>query len=77
MKKLLLIIIKFYKNYISGLIFVIFGHECRYHLSCGDYSYDAISKFGVIKGTKISFLRFLSCSRFSNKDYYDPVPAKL
>jgi putative membrane protein insertion efficiency factor len=41
--------------------------------SCSQYGYEAIEKYGVIKGGFLSFWRILRCNPFS-KGGYDPIP---
>ncbi|PDH21566.1 MAG: membrane protein insertion efficiency factor YidD [Pelagibacterales bacterium MED-G42] len=54
---LIIKIIKAYKFLISPLI----GQSCRYLPTCSEYSIEALKKFGLFKGTLISFKRILSC----------------
>ena len=48
---------------------------CRYYPTCSHYGYQAIFRFGVIKGGWLAFYRVLRCNPFS-KGGYDPVPEK-
>lgn len=45
---------------------------CRYHPTCSNYAYQAIEKYGLIKGGIKSFWRLLRCNPFSGGGY-DPV----
>lgn len=45
---------------------------CRFHPTCSEYGYQAIEKYGVIKGGIIAFIRILRCNPFS-KGGYDPI----
>lgn len=45
---------------------------CRFEPSCSRYTYTAIEKYGVIKGTLMGTWRILRCNPF-NKGGYDPV----
>lgn len=45
---------------------------CKYHPTCSEYGYQAISKYGVIKGSFMAIKRILRCNPFS-KGGYDPV----
>jgi putative membrane protein insertion efficiency factor len=46
---------------------------CRFHPSCSQYSFEAISKYGLLKGGWMSFWRILRCQPF-HPGGYDPVP---
>jgi len=69
MKKILLYLIRFYQKYISGLK----STKCPYIPSCSQYGYEAIQKYGAIKGSILAIWRILRCNPFS-KGGYDPVP---
>jgi putative membrane protein insertion efficiency factor len=49
---------------------------CIYEPSCSEYTYQAIDKFGLIKGGVMGFFRILRCSPLG-KPGYDPVPDKF
>ena len=61
--------IRFYQRFISPLL----GSNCRFYPSCSHYTYEAVEKYGVIKGCWMGFKRILRCQPFS-KGGYDPVP---
>jgi hypothetical protein len=46
---------------------------CRFSPTCSHYSYQAIAKYGLLKGSALSAWRILRCQPFS-KGGYDPVP---
>ena len=46
---------------------------CRYYPTCSHYGYQAIFRFGVLKGGWLAFYRVLRCNPFSEGGY-DPVP---
>ncbi len=71
MKKLFLKIIRFYQKRISPLS----PPKCKYYPTCSQYGYEAIERFGVIKGSALALWRILRCNPFS-KGGYDPVPQK-
>lgn len=49
------------------------GHNmCRFTPKCSEYTIDAISKYGTIKGLKMGFKRIIKCHPFG-KFGYDPV----
>jgi len=45
---------------------------CRFRPTCSEYGYQAIEKYGVIKGGLMAFGRILRCHPF-NKGGDDPV----
>ena len=69
MKKFLLGGIKFYQKYISPFK----RTKCPYFPSCSQYGYEAIEKYGPVKGLILAIWRILRCNPFS-KGGYDPVP---
>lgn len=76
LKKMLLKIIRIYQKTISpDYGFFAYKHPagyCKYYPSCSEYGYQAISKYGVIKGSFKAITRILRCNPFS-KGGYDPV----
>lgn len=69
MKKIFLFFIRLYRRFISPL----FPPKCRFYPTCSAYAYEAIEKYGVIKGGFLAVKRILKCHPF-NKGGYDPVP---
>ena len=69
MKKFLLGGIRFYQKYISPYK----RTKCPYFPSCSQYGYEAIEKYGPVKGLILAIWRILRCNPFS-KGGYDPVP---
>ena len=59
MKIIVLKILVFYKRYISR------GNNCRFVPSCSKYTYEAVEKYGVLRGLFLGFKRVLRCNRFS------------
>ncbi|MDD2482997.1 MAG: membrane protein insertion efficiency factor YidD [Candidatus Shapirobacteria bacterium] len=59
MKKIILKILVFYKKNISR------GNNCRFTPSCSEYTYEAVKKYGVVKGLFLGFKRILKCNPFS------------
>lgn len=70
MKTILLALIRFYQRAISPLS----PPRCRFMPTCSQYAYEAITKYGAIKGGWLALRRFLRCHPFYKGDYYDPVP---
>jgi putative membrane protein insertion efficiency factor len=46
---------------------------CRFHPTCSQYTYEAIEKYGVIKGGALGIWRIMRCNPF-NPGGIDPVP---
>lgn len=64
-KYLVVPLINFYQIFLSLdrgiLMFLAPGGACKYSLSCSEYSKRAFIRYGLVKGFKLSFRRFLSC----------------
>ena len=70
MKRFLLGLIRFYQRYISRYTPAC----CRYSPTCSRYAYEAITKYGSLKGGWLTIKRLMRCHPFSRRDWYDPVP---
>jgi putative membrane protein insertion efficiency factor len=68
----LLLIIKFYKKAISPFL----GSNCRFYPTCSSYAYEAIKKYGILKGIFFGSKRLLKCHPF-HPGGHDPVPEKF
>ncbi len=69
MKKLLLVLIRFYQKNISPAL----PPSCRFTPTCSQYAVEAIQKYGAGKGVLLALWRILRCNPFS-RGGYDPVP---
>jgi putative membrane protein insertion efficiency factor len=65
--------LRIYKVYLS----VLFAGSCRFQPTCSRYTYEAIERFGVLRGSWMGLKRLLRCHPFSRKFGYDPVPEKM
>lgn len=74
MKKVVLGFIKGYQLTVSPLLDKIFGsgNICRYTPVCSDYTFQAIEKYGVLRGGTLGFKRILRCHPFT-KGGHDPL----
>jgi len=72
MRKLTLCLLFFYKRNISVFVKYFFGGGCRFVPTCSEYAYDAVSRYGVLKGLMMAFRRVVKCNPLS-KPQYDPV----
>ena len=68
LKKISLKLILFYKSSLSPYL----GGNCKYEPSCSSYGFEAISKYGFLKGFYMTFLRLIKCNPFS-RGGYDPI----
>ena len=66
----LLVMIRIYQKIISP---ALPGNTCRFYPSCSHYGYQAIYKFGALKGLYLAINRIFRCNPF-NEGGYDPVP---
>lgn len=64
--------LRIYKVYVSPW----FAGSCRYVPTCSVYAYEAIERFGVLRGMWMGLKRLLRCHPLSRKFGYDPVPEK-
>ena len=70
MKTLLLSLIRFYRRHITPNT----PSACRFIPTCSVYAYEAITKYGCLKGGLLALWRILRCNPFNHSDPYDPVP---
>ncbi len=68
-KRIFLLCIRFYQQAISPMK----RPCCRFVPTCSQYAYEAVTKYGVIKGGYLSLRRILKCHPF-HEGGYDPVP---
>ena len=67
-----LFLLSVYRAYLSA----IFAGTCRYEPTCSRYAYEAIERFGVMRGGWLGLRRLLRCHPLSRRFGYDPVPEK-
>ncbi|MBQ1336348.1 MAG: membrane protein insertion efficiency factor YidD [Selenomonadaceae bacterium] len=69
MKKILIFLIKFYRDFLSPLK----PPSCRFVPTCSEYAWIAVERYGALKGGWMALRRILRCHPF-HKGGYDPVP---
>ena len=68
MKRLLLLLIRFYRGCISPLL----PPSCRYYPTCSAYAMEAIERYGAWRGGWMAVRRILRCHPWGGSGY-DPV----
>ena len=48
--------------------------RCRFRPTCSEYSIEAVRKFGILEGAKLSAIRLWRCRRDVQLATSDPVP---
>ncbi len=69
MKSVALWLIRLYQKTISRAL----SPSCRFIPSCSEYTYEAMDKYGLIKGSWLGIKRIVRCHPL-NAGGYDPVP---
>lgn len=69
MKAVLLALIRLYQLTLSRAL----PPTCRFEPSCSQYGYQAIERFGALRGGWMAVKRLARCHPF-NPGGYDPVP---
>jgi len=77
MKQLILKTIRFYQKtaiFRHPILkaFFLSDASCRFHPTCSEYTYRAIEKYGIIKGSLLSLRRIFKCHPWS-KGGEDPL----
>ena len=71
--------IRVYQRLISpdhGPLRVLYPHGfCRFHPSCSSYTYQAVERFGIIRGLSLGAWRIFRCTPWSAGGV-DPVPER-
>jgi putative membrane protein insertion efficiency factor len=69
MTRIVLGLIRFYQATLSNIL----GGQCRYHPSCSQYTYEAVGKYGWLRGGLMGLRRVGRCHPFA-RGGFDPVP---
>jgi putative membrane protein insertion efficiency factor len=68
-KPVLLVLIRGYQRWLSPAL----PPMCRYEPTCSRYAYEAVERYGVVKGSWLAIRRLLRCTPWGGSGY-DPVP---
>lgn len=69
LKRMLQSLIRGYQRWISPML----GPHCRFTPSCSQYAFEALERYGAIKGSWLAIKRLLRCQPLC-KGGHDPVP---
>ncbi|MCY3905510.1 MAG: membrane protein insertion efficiency factor YidD [Caldilineaceae bacterium] len=65
----MLLLIRLYQRALSPLL----GQNCRFHPTCSQYTYEAVSRYGPVQGLWMGGRRICRCHPW-NPGGFDPVP---
>ncbi|MCL4508076.1 MAG: membrane protein insertion efficiency factor YidD [Chloroflexi bacterium] len=68
MRWIVLTLIRGYRFFLSPLL----PPACKYRPTCSEYAYEAIERYGIVRGGAKALWRILRCNPFS-KGGYDPL----
>jgi putative membrane protein insertion efficiency factor len=66
-----MVCIRLYQKAVSPFL----GKNCRYQPTCSRYTYEALERFGVIRGISLGVGRLARCHPL-REGGYDPVPER-
>lgn len=70
MAKVMILIIKFYRKFISPNT----KPRCRFSPTCSAYGLESYQRFGFFWGTYLTVKRILKCHPLYKGEYFDNVP---
>ncbi|HLC15198.1 MAG TPA: membrane protein insertion efficiency factor YidD [Thermodesulfovibrionia bacterium] len=68
MKQLVIVCLKIYQKVISPVL----PPGCRFYPTCSNYALEAVTRYGFLKGVRLTVTRLIRCHPF-NPGGYDPV----
>lgn len=68
-RRIALLMVRFYQRVISPIL----PKSCRFYPTCSEYTYQAIEKYGAIRGIYLGIKRILKCHPF-HPGGNDPLP---
>jgi hypothetical protein len=68
-KRAVLGLLAFYRRFISPAL----PPSCRFAPTCSEYTYQAVERYGIVRGVWMGVRRILRCHPF-HPGGYDPVP---
>ena len=68
-RRIVMLLIRGYQLTLSHLVLT----QCRFTPSCSRYTYEAVERFGALKGSWLGFRRIMRCHPF-HPGGFDPVP---
>ncbi len=69
MSRAAMVLIRWYQNSASRVL----PNVCRFRPSCSQYAFEAIQRYGFVRGTWLGARRIVRCNPFCEGGY-DPVP---
>jgi hypothetical protein len=69
MRRVLMFLIRIYQKTFS----LVLPSSCRFYPSCSEYTYQAIEKYGALRGGWMGIRRISRCHPW-NPGGFDPVP---
>lgn len=63
-----LALLRGYKRFVSPLL----PPACRFHPTCSEYGYEAMQRYGLVKGSLMTIKRLSRCHPF-HRGGFDPV----
>jgi uncharacterized protein len=68
MKRIALGLIRGYQRFLSPVL----PPSCRFQPTCSEYAYEAIGRYGIVRGSAKAMWRILRCHPFS-RGGFDPL----
>lgn len=65
-------LIRFYQLTFSSMV----GHGCRHLPTCSEYGYEAIARYGLLKGSWLTLLRVVKCGPWGTSGHDPVIPIK-